>query len=160
MSPFLYLSLYFKTNRQKYYELLDRVRTHGDWEIWLEFFLTGVKETAQQAADTSREILTLIEKDRRKIEELGRPAALGSPRSPAPSTQADHHDSGDSRATLPLCAHCGEGFAAHGETRHGSRNHWQAASSPLHVSPLPGNSQPWHRTAKYNALTALAQANG
>src|SRR5579863_1803609 len=73
--PILYLSLYFKSNRQKYYELLDRVRTHGDWENWLEFFLTGVKETAQQAADTSREILTLIEKDRRKIEELGRPAA-------------------------------------------------------------------------------------
>src|SRR5256884_2173253 len=70
-----YISLYFKTNRQKYYELLDRVRTHGDWENWLEFFLTGVKETAQQAADTSREILTLIETDRRKIEELGRPAA-------------------------------------------------------------------------------------
>jgi Fic family protein len=73
--PILYLSLYFKMNRQKYYELLDRVRTHGDWETWLEFFLIGVKETAQQAADTSREILTLIEKDRRKIEELGRPAA-------------------------------------------------------------------------------------
>jgi len=73
--PILYLSLYFKTNRQKYYELLDRVRTHGDWETWIEFFLTGVKETAEQAADTSRKILTLIEKDRRKIEALGRPAA-------------------------------------------------------------------------------------
>jgi Fic family protein len=59
--PILYLSLYFKVNRQKYYELLDRVRTHGDWEAWLEFFLTGVRETAQQAADTSREILALIE---------------------------------------------------------------------------------------------------
>src|SRR4030088_1819 len=65
--PILYPSLYFKTNRQKYYELLDRVRSHGDWETWLEFFLTGVKETAQQAADTSREILTLIEKDRQRI---------------------------------------------------------------------------------------------
>jgi Fic family protein len=73
--PILYLSLYFKMNRQKYYELLDRVRTHGDWETWLEFFLTGVKETAQQAADTSREILALIEKDRREIERLGRPAS-------------------------------------------------------------------------------------
>ena len=65
----------FELNRQKYYELLDRVRSHGDGETWLEFFLTGVKETAQQAADTSKEILTLIEKDRRNIEELGRPAA-------------------------------------------------------------------------------------
>ncbi|MGH9717375.1 MAG: Fic family protein [Candidatus Acidiferrales bacterium] len=73
--PILYLSLYFTMNRQQYYELLDRVRTHGDWETWLEFFLTGVKETAQQAVDTSREILALIEKDRHKIEDLGRPAA-------------------------------------------------------------------------------------
>lgn len=73
--PILYLSLYFKMNRQKYYELLDRVRTHGDWETWLEFFLTGVKETAKQAGDTSRQILELIEGDRRRIEQLGRPAA-------------------------------------------------------------------------------------
>jgi Fic family protein len=73
--PILYLSLYFKTNRTRYYELLDRVRTHGDWETWLEFFLTGVKETAQQAAETSREILALIEGDRHKIEALGRPAS-------------------------------------------------------------------------------------
>ena len=73
--PILYLSLYFKTNRARYYELLDRVREHGDWETWIEFFLTGVKETAQQAADTSREILALIEGDRHKIEALGRPAS-------------------------------------------------------------------------------------
>jgi len=73
--PILYLSLYFKLNRLRYYELLDRVRTHGDWETWLEFFLIGVKETAQQAADTSREILSLVEKDRHKIEALGRPAS-------------------------------------------------------------------------------------
>lgn len=73
--PILYLSLYFKTNRQRYYELLDRVRTHGDWEMWLEFFLTGVKEIAEQAADTSRKILALIESDRRQIEGLGRPAS-------------------------------------------------------------------------------------
>ena len=63
-------------NRQKYYELLDRVRTHGDWETWLEFFLTGVKETAQQGADTSREILALIEKDRHKSKSLAAPQHL------------------------------------------------------------------------------------
>ena len=73
--PILYLSLYFKMNRAKYYEPLDPVRTYGDWETWLEFFLTGIKETAQQAADTSREILALIDKDRRTIEALGRPAS-------------------------------------------------------------------------------------
>lgn len=73
--PILYLSLYFKTNRQKYYELLDRVRTAGDWERWLEFFLTGVKETAEQAATTARRILALFDEHRGKIQALGRPAA-------------------------------------------------------------------------------------
>jgi Fic family protein len=73
--PILYLSLYFKMHRQKYYELLDRVRTAGDWETWVEFFLTGVRDTSNQGADTARQILTLIETDRREIEKLGRPAA-------------------------------------------------------------------------------------
>ena len=73
--PILYLSLYFKTNRQQYYELLDRVRTAGDWETWVEFFLTGVRGTSNQAADSARQILALLEADRRKIEALGRPAA-------------------------------------------------------------------------------------
>ena len=61
--PILYLSLYFKTNRQRYYELLDRVRTTGDWETWLEFFLNGVKETSTQAAQSAHQILTLFDED-------------------------------------------------------------------------------------------------
>jgi len=73
--PTLYLSLYFKTHRQQYYELLQNVREKGNWEDWLEFFLTGVKETANQAADTAKLILDLFEKDRKKIEQLGRPTA-------------------------------------------------------------------------------------
>jgi len=73
--PILYLSLYFKTNRAAYYELLDRVRTKGDWEAWLDFFLVGVRDTAEQAASASREILALFNRDREKIETLGRPAA-------------------------------------------------------------------------------------
>jgi Fic family protein len=65
--PILYLSLYFKTHRQQYYELLDRVRTTGDWETWLEFFLNGVKETSAQAAQSAHAILTLLEQDRGRI---------------------------------------------------------------------------------------------
>jgi Fic family protein len=72
--PILYLSLFFKTNRQAYYELLDRVRVSGDWETWLDFFLTGVKTTADQAVNAARRIVALLEADRRKIESLGRPA--------------------------------------------------------------------------------------
>lgn len=73
--PLLYLSLYFKTHRQRYYELLQSVRDHGDWEAWLEFFLTGIAETSLQAAITSREILKLFEDDHRRIEGLGRAAS-------------------------------------------------------------------------------------
>jgi Fic family protein len=73
--PILYLSLYFKEHRAAYYDLLDRVRTKGDWETWLEFFLTGVRETAEQAGSAARRILTVFEENRRQIEGLGRPAA-------------------------------------------------------------------------------------
>ena len=37
-APMLYLSLYFKTHRQYYYELLNNIRNTGDWEAWLDFF--------------------------------------------------------------------------------------------------------------------------
>lgn len=73
--PILYLSLYFKTHRSRYYSLLQQVRHDGDWENWLAFFLAGVAETSLQAADAAREIFDLFETDRRRIEALGRPAA-------------------------------------------------------------------------------------
>ncbi len=73
--PMLYLSLYFKTHRSRYYALLQRVRESGDWESWLEFFVDGVKETSVQATDTIKQVLQLFETDRKKIEGLGRAAA-------------------------------------------------------------------------------------
>jgi Fic family protein len=73
--PILYLSLYFKSHRSRYYELLQGVRERGDWEAWLEFFLDGITETSLQAADAAREILNLFETNRIHIEQLGRPAA-------------------------------------------------------------------------------------
>lgn len=39
LEPSLYLSLYFKTYRDAYYDLLQRVRVESAWESWLEFFL-------------------------------------------------------------------------------------------------------------------------
>lgn len=72
--PILYLSLFFKTHRQAYYDHLMNVRTKGDWEGWMEFFLEGVEETSAQAVAAARRILTLMESDRRKIEQIGRPA--------------------------------------------------------------------------------------
>jgi Fic family protein len=73
--PILYLSLYFKANRSAYYELLDRVRSRGDWEAWLDFFLIGVRDTADQAASAARRIVALFGEHQKKIEALGRPTA-------------------------------------------------------------------------------------
>ncbi len=71
-SPVLYLSLYFKQNRAAYYDQLQQVRQKGDWEAWLEFFLTGVIETAEQAATTAYRITRLFQDDAKKISALGR----------------------------------------------------------------------------------------
>ncbi|HEV2960551.1 MAG TPA: Fic family protein [Candidatus Angelobacter sp.] len=73
--PLLYLSLYFKTRRARYYEHLQRVRTHGEWEEWLEFFLDGVNATSREAAQTAKNVLNLFSSDRRKINDLGRSAS-------------------------------------------------------------------------------------
>ena len=73
--PLLYLSLHFKLHRSQYYDRLQRVRTQGAWEEWLEFFLDGVTTTAREAAETATRILRLFAADRRKIQKLGRPAA-------------------------------------------------------------------------------------
>lgn len=72
--PMLYLSLYFKTHRQRYYELLNIVRLTGDWESWIEFFADAVVDTATQAVDTAQRLLQLASKDGTRINKLGRVA--------------------------------------------------------------------------------------
>lgn len=72
--PLLYLSLYFKENREQYYELLQRVRADGDWESWLAFFFRGVAVTATSAVDTAKSLVALFEQDRQRIETVGRSA--------------------------------------------------------------------------------------
>lgn len=73
--PLLYLSLYFKTYRRRYYELLNEVRLSGDWEAWLDFFAEAVIFTATQAVDTAQALVQLADSDRNTIAGLGRVAA-------------------------------------------------------------------------------------
>lgn len=73
--PLLYLSLYFKQHRAVYYELLDRVRTHGDWEAWVDFFLEGVEQTATGAVQTARRLAALFQQDTQRTDATGRGAA-------------------------------------------------------------------------------------
>lgn len=72
--PLLYLSLYLKQNRDDYYDHLQRVRSEGAWEEWLRFFLEGVIEVAESTTELTQRIVTLIERDRQRIQALGRAA--------------------------------------------------------------------------------------
>jgi len=70
--PLLYLSLYFKSHRDEYYALLQRVRTEGDWEAWVTFFAEAVETTARQAAETAAALLNRAREDRNRIGQLKR----------------------------------------------------------------------------------------
>ncbi|MBD3375433.1 Fic family protein [candidate division KSB1 bacterium] len=73
--PLLYLSLYFKRHRSEYYRLLDLVRTDGDWEAWIDYFLEGVEQIASNAVETAKRLLSLFQQDEQKIQMLGRSAS-------------------------------------------------------------------------------------
>jgi Fic family protein len=70
--PMLYLSVFFKKHRQTYYDLLQRVRTEGDWEAWLLFFMDAITSTASQAVSTAQRLTAMLVKDKAKIAGLGR----------------------------------------------------------------------------------------
>lgn len=70
--PLLYLSLYFKTHRQAYYDRLDQVRLDGDWEAWLLFFADAVEQTASDAVDTAKQLIAMAEHDAEVIRQQGR----------------------------------------------------------------------------------------
>ncbi|QPS79149.1 Fic family protein [Delftia lacustris] len=73
--PLLYLSLFLKTHRAGYYRLLQEVRENGNWEAWLDFFLTGVAQTANQAFEAATHIVDLFRQDRERIATEGERAS-------------------------------------------------------------------------------------
>lgn len=74
-APILYLSLFFKAHRQEYYRLLSDVRSTGDWEAWISYFLEAVTLTSRQAVTSARQIARQISDDRKDIEQTGRSSA-------------------------------------------------------------------------------------
>ena len=74
--PLLYLSLYLKQHRADYFRLLGEVRDHGTWEAWIEFFVDGVRQTADGAVASARRLMELLDRDRSMIQTRGR--ATGS----------------------------------------------------------------------------------
>lgn len=65
--PLLYLSHYLKRHRAEYYDRLMAIRSDGNWEAWLKFFLRGVGEVSQEAIETARRIFALRDENRRSI---------------------------------------------------------------------------------------------
>jgi Fic family protein len=77
--PLLYLSTYFEAHRQEYYTYLQKVKTEGDWNNWILFFLNGVTETAHQAARQATQITALRERYMKDLREKPKAVALIDP---------------------------------------------------------------------------------
>lgn len=66
-APILYPSYYFKKNQMEYYHHLDRVRTHGDFEGWIRFYLEAIKVTSLDGHKRATNIETLEKNIRQTI---------------------------------------------------------------------------------------------
>jgi Fic family protein len=69
--PLLYLSLFFKRNQLEYYRRLGAVRTEGDWEGWIDYFLDGIATIAEEAIASVRELFALVAEDRARVLQSG-----------------------------------------------------------------------------------------
>ena len=63
----LYLSYFFKKNRNRYYELLNNIRIKGEFEEWIKFFIDGICEISEDAITSIQKISELKKKDIEKI---------------------------------------------------------------------------------------------
>jgi Fic family protein len=65
--PMLYLSAYLKTHQQEYYDRLQQVRTDGNFEAWVRFFLEGIVTVSKQVVQTTKSIQALQQRDMDRI---------------------------------------------------------------------------------------------
>lgn len=65
--PLLYLSAYLKQHQAEYYRRLSAIRTEGDWEGWVTFFLEGVGVAAADAERNIIEVASLVAADRKRL---------------------------------------------------------------------------------------------
>ena len=65
--PLMYLSSYLKQHQAEYYRRLSNIRTEGDWEAWVTFFLEGVAVAAGDAERNIIEVASLVAADRKRL---------------------------------------------------------------------------------------------
>ena len=72
--PVLYLSYYLKRNQVEYYDRMTEVRTKGNYEQWVKFFLRAVEEAAAEAVATIGELTALHDRSAARVAGMGRGA--------------------------------------------------------------------------------------
>ena len=72
VEPLMYVSGYLKTHQSEYYRRLSAVRTEGNWEGWVAFFLEGVAAAASESERGIVAIASLIAADRRRLLETSK----------------------------------------------------------------------------------------
>jgi Fic family protein len=91
--PLLYLSLFFKRHRDEYYTRLGAIRTDGDWEGWIAYFLEGVAVISGEATALIRSLFEITSQDRARYLESSGPTVVGArlfellPRNPLVTTK-------------------------------------------------------------------------
>lgn len=65
--PLIYISGYLKQHQTEYYRRLSDIRTEGDWESWVSFFLEGVCVAAADAEHSIIEVASLVAADRKRL---------------------------------------------------------------------------------------------
>ena len=65
--PLMYLSGFLKQHQSEYYRRLSAIRTEGDWESWVSFFLEGVTVAAGDAEQNIIKVASLISADRKRV---------------------------------------------------------------------------------------------
>ncbi|MEE9391832.1 MAG: Fic family protein [Planctomycetota bacterium] len=74
--PLLYISLFLKTHRHEYFRRLDRIRSHGQWEEWLAFFLEGIASVADESVTTAKSLHAIVSRHRAKLVKLSEATVL------------------------------------------------------------------------------------
>ena len=70
----LYISYFLKRNRIEYYDRLNDVKTKGNFEQWLKFFLLATYESAQDAITTIDELINLHNRNYEVVNNTGKSA--------------------------------------------------------------------------------------
>jgi Fic family protein len=65
--PLMYLSGYLKQHQAEYYRRLSAIRSDGDWEGWVSFFLEGVAAASADAERSITDVASLITADRKRL---------------------------------------------------------------------------------------------